>query len=217
MSRLVRTGQSSFSAHAAPGPDRPTLAEAEETSRRGRTAEAARPSLVPRARAVPRPHCDGDAVAGPHADEHTRWRLLLGWPCKQTCGCPLRRMKRRLACGRCSGREGRSDHRQQHWGSEPPQPSECRSSVPGQPRGLPSARERRTFKQGHRQQFLRRGTRCLMAIVKLRPQVHRGVLGGHEAVDAVFQFRPGVRSGCRHRGGSVSSSEQLPGEKKGAR
>jgi hypothetical protein len=95
-----------------------------------------------------------------------------------------------------------------------------RPSVEGQlgdnPRGLPSARERRTFKQGHREQFLRRGTRCLMAIVKLQPQVHRGVLGGHEAVDAVFEFRPGVGSGRRHRGGSVSSPEHLPGEEKGA-
>jgi hypothetical protein len=57
-----------------------------------------------------------------------------------------------------------------------------------------------------------------MAIVKLQPQVHRGVLGGYEAVDAVFEFRPGVRSGCSHRGGPVSSTPgQLPGEKKGAR
>jgi hypothetical protein len=217
VSRLVRTGQSSFSAHAAPGPDRPTLAEAEETSRRGRTAEVARPSLGPRARAVARPHCDGETVAGPHADEHTRWRRLPDWPCEQTRSCPLRRVECRLRCGRCSGREDRSGQRQQQWCSEPPQPSECRRSARRQPCALSSAREGRTFKPGHRERILRRTTGCLMAIVKSQAQVLRDVVGDHAAVHAVFESRPGARSGRRHRGGSVSSPEQPPGEEKGAR
>ena len=98
VSAPVPAGQSRAPAHALPGPECPTLAEAEETTSPRWIAKITRPSLVSPSRPVASAHSDREPIAGPHAGEHTSCPRPLGRTCQQTRGGPSRRMEGRRRC-----------------------------------------------------------------------------------------------------------------------